>query len=254
MAPVIGVTATLKQDLDSVAERPLGSYVRADLDYVAGVAQAGGVPLVLPPVLGAAEEMTRGIDGLLLSGGSDLDPDYYGEEALPELGATIPERDAFEMALLEHALQLGIPVFGICRGLQVINVALGGTLYQDLPTQLGGGSIAHRQQTPKWQWTHEVETESGSNVAEIMGARSLRVNSYHHQGVKDLADGLVVSARASDGVVEAVESSNLSECWLVGVQWHAEAMRETESAEHRNLFGAHVAAAERHATRRRAAA
>ncbi len=254
MAPVIGVTATLKQDLDSVAERPLGSYVRADLDYVAGVAQAGGIPLVLPPVPGAAEEMARGIDGLLLSGGSDLDPGYYGEEALPELGVTIPERDAFEMALLEHALKRGIPVFGICRGLQAINVALGGTLYQDLPTQFGGGSIAHRQQTPKWQWTHEVETEGGSNVAKIMGARSLRVNSYHHQGVKDVADGLVVSARASDGVVEAVESSDLSECWLVGVQWHAEAMREAESAEHRNLFAAHVAAAERHATRRRAAA
>ena len=128
MAPVIGVTATLKQDLDSVAERPLGSYVRADLDYVAGVAQAGGVPLVLPPVPGAAEEMARGIDGLLLSGGSDLDPGYYGEEALPELGVTIPERDAFEMALLQHALKRGTPIFGICRGLPVINVALGGGL------------------------------------------------------------------------------------------------------------------------------
>lgn len=254
MAPVIGVTATLKQDLDSVAERPLGSYVRADLDYVAGVVQAGGVPLVLPPIPGVAEEVARRIDGLLLSGGSDLDPAYYDEEARPELGVTIPERDALEMALVEHALKRGIPVFGICRGLQVINVALGGTLYQDLPTQLGGGSIAHRQQTPKWQWTHEVETEGGSNVAEIMGASSLRVNSYHHQGVKDVADGLVVSARASDGVVEAVESPNLSKRWLVGVQWHAEAMRGAQSAEHRNLFAAHVAAAERHATRRRAAA
>lgn len=254
MAPVIGVTATLKQDLDSVAERPLGSYVRADLDYVAGVVQAGGVPLVLPPIPGVAEEVAQRIDGLLLSGGSDLDPAYYGEEARPELGVTIPERDALEMALVEHALKRGIPVFGICRGLQVINVALGGTLYQDLPTQLGGGSIAHRQQTPKWQWTHEVETEGGSNVAEIMEASSLRVNSYHHQGVKDVADGLVVSARASDGVVEAVESPNLSKRWLVGVQWHAEAMRGAESAEHRNLFAAHVAAAERHATRRRAAA
>jgi putative glutamine amidotransferase len=201
-----------------------------------------------------AEEMTRGIDGLLLSGGSDLDPDYYGEDALPELDVTIPERDAFEMALLEHALERGIPVFGICRGLQVMNVGLGGTLYQDLPTQLGSGSIAHRQQTPKWQWTHEVEAEGGSNVAEIMGARRLRVNSYHHQGVKKVAEGLVVSARASDGVVEAVESTDLSECWLVGVQWHAEAMRNTESAEHRNLFVSHVSAAERHATRRRAAA
>jgi putative glutamine amidotransferase len=137
--------------------------------------------------------------------------------------------------------------------LQVLNVALGGTLYQDLPSQLGGhGSIAHRQQMPKWQWTHEVEVNSGSNVAGIMEVSGLRVNSYHHQAVKDLADGLVVSARASDGVVEAVESRNLSEQWLVGVQWHAEAMRDAGS-EHRNLFEAHIAAAERYALRRAAA-
>lgn len=252
MAPVIGVTATLKEDPNSAAERPLGFFVRADLDYVSGVAQAGGVPMVLPPIAGTAEEMARSIDGLLLCGGSDLDPRYYGEEPIPELGATLPERDEFEMALLGHALKRGIPVFGICRGLQVLNVALGGTLYQDLPSQLGNGSIAHRQKMPKWQWTHEVEVSSGSNIAKIMEVGGLRVNSYHHQAVKDLADGLVVSARASDGVVEAVESRNLSERWLVGVQWHAEAMRDV-GPEHRNLFEAHVAAAERYALRRAAA-
>ncbi len=253
MAPVIGVTATLKKDTDSVAERPLGSFVRADLDYVAGVAQAGGVPMVLPPLPGTAEEVAGRIDGLLLCGGSDLDPGYYGEEPIPELGVTLPERDHFEMALVEQALERGIPVFGICRGLQVLNVALGGTLYQDLPSQLGGGSIAHRQQMPKWQWTHEVEVDDGSSIAEIMETGGLRVNSYHHQAVKNLAGGLVVSARASDGVVEAVEARNLSERWLVGVQWHAEAMRDAGSPEHRNLFEAHVEAAERYALRRAAA-
>ena len=253
MAPVIGVTATLKQDQDSAATRPLGSFVRADLDYVSGVAQAGGVPMVLPPMAKMAEEMARSIDGLLLSGGSDLHPSYYGEDSLPELDVTLPERDEFEMALLGLALERRMPVFGICRGLQVLNVALGGTLYQDLPSQLDGhGSIAHRQQMPKWQWTHEVEVHGGSNVAGIMEVSGLRVNSYHHQAVKDLADGLVVSARASDGVVEAVESRNLSEQWLVGVQWHAEAMRDV-SSEHRNLFEAHIAAAERYALRRAAA-
>ena len=253
MAPVIGVTATLKKDVDSVAERPLGSFVRADLDYVAGVAQAGGTPMILPPLPGMAEEVAGRIDGLLLCGGSDLDPGYYGEEPIPELGETLPERDTFEMALVEQALERGVPVFGICRGLQVLNVALGGTLYQDLPSQLPtDGSIAHRQQMPKWQWTHEVEVDGDSSIARIMETGGLRVNSYHHQAVKDLAHGLVVVARASDGVVEAVESPNLSERWLVGVQWHAEAMRDTGSA-HRNLFEAHVAAAERYALRRAAA-
>lgn len=252
MVPVIGVTATLKEDVDSVAERPLGSFVRADLDYVAGVAQAGGVPMVLPPLPGTAEEVAGSIDGLLLCGGSDLDPAYYGEEPIPELDVTLPERDVFEMALVEQALERGIPVFGICRGLQVLNVALGGTLYQDLPSQLHPDLIAHRQQMPKWQWTHEVEVDGASNTARIMQTGGLRVNSYHHQAVKDLADGLVVTARASDGVVEAAEYRKLSECWLVGVQWHAEAMRDA-GHEHRNLFKAHVEAAERYALQRAAA-
>jgi putative glutamine amidotransferase len=197
--------------------------------------------------------MVGGIDGLLLSGGSDLDPSYYGEEPLPELGTTIPERDAFEVAILEHALERGMPVFGICRGLQVLNVALGGTLYQDLTSQLGDGSIAHRQQMPKWQWTHEVEVKGGSEIARIMESAELRVNSYHHQAIKDLAGGLVAVAYASDGVIEAAESPNLSKHWLVGVQWHAEAMRDVEGSEHRNLFSAHAAAAERYALCRAAA-
>ena len=124
---------------------------------------AGGVPVVLPPagderVAGA---VVRSLDGLFLSGGSDLDPAYYGEEPAPELGPTIPERDAFEMALVGLALRRGIPVFGICRGMQVLNVALGGTLYQDLPSQWDGDVLKHRQATPKWQPTHEVEVRAG---------------------------------------------------------------------------------------------
>jgi len=249
-APIIGVTASLKEDPELVAMRPLGTFVRADLDYVAGVEQAGGVPVVLPPVAPeAAEVMVQGLDGLLLSGGSDLGPHYYGEEPLPDLNVVRPERDAFEMACVRYALELGIPVFGICRGLQVLNVALGGTLYQDLPSQLHPGLIAHLQQTPKWQWTHEVEVAGDSNIAKIMKATNLRVNSYHHQAIKDLADDLVAVAHASDRVIEAVESCDLSERWLLGVQWHAEALRD-EGPEHCNLFKAHVVAAERHALRR----
>jgi putative glutamine amidotransferase len=255
LTPVIGITATLKQDVDCVAERPLGKFVRADLDYVEGVAEAGGVPVVLPPVVGVrgAEALLEGMDGLLLSGGSDLDPGYYGEKPVPELGVTIPERDAFEMALLEHALRRKIPILGICRGMQVLNVALGGTLYQDLPSQMDHMVLlGHRQETPKWQPTHEVEVDGGSKVAEILGADELKVNSYHHQAIKELASGLVAVAHAPDGVIEAVESGDLSKRWVIGVQWHAEAMRDAGPV-HRRLFEAHVSAAERYALRHAAA-
>jgi putative glutamine amidotransferase len=255
LTPVIGITATLRKDVDRVAERPLGKFVRADLDYVEGVAEAGGVPVVLPPVVGSrgAEALLDGMDGLLLSGGSDLDPVYYGEEPVPELGVTVPERDAFEMALLERALRRQIPILGICRGMQILNVALGGTLYQDLPSQMDHMVLlGHRQQTPKWQPTHEVEVDGGSKVAEIMGTDELKVNSYHHQAIKDLASGLTAVARSPDEVIEAVEWNDLSKRWLVGVQWHVEAMRDA-GPEHRRLFEAHVCAAERHALRRVAA-
>lgn len=249
MPPVIGVTATLKEDTHATDTRPLGLFVRADLDYVSGVEQAGGVPLVLPPVAPeAAETMVRGIDGLLLSGGSDLHPSYYGEEPHPDLGPIIPERDAFEMRLLEAALGRGLPVFGICRGLQLMNVFLGGTLYQDLPAQFGE-ELDHRQTTPKWSPKHGITLDGSSVTGGISGAAKLQVNSYHHQAIKELASGLVVSARSADGVVEAAESRDLSERWFVGVQWHAEAMRASDPA-HRNLFAAHVAAAERHALHR----
>jgi putative glutamine amidotransferase len=252
-APVIGITASLKEGTEAVAQHLLGRFVRADLDYVEAVTEAGGVPVVLPPVAGpqAAKAHLQRLDGLLLSGGSDLDPCFYGERPLPQLDVTIPERDAFEMALLRLALRRRVPVFGICRGMQIMNVALGGTLYQDLPSQLGSDILKHQQDTPGWQPTHEVEVHEDSWVSGIIGACA-KVNSYHHQGVKNLAGDLIASARSSDGVVEAVESSDFSQRWLVGVQWHPERMRNS-TPEHRSLFEAHVCAAERHALRRAAA-
>ena len=156
------------------------------------------------------------------------------------------------MALLKSALRRGIPIFGICRGMQVLNVAMGGTLYQDLPSQIDEDLLKHRQTTPKWQATHEVEVREGSRTAEITGSKAIKVNSYHHQAIKTLADDFVVSASSSDGIVEAIEHRDLSERWILAVQWHAEAMRQLGS-EHRSLFEAHVAAAERHALRRAAA-
>lgn len=252
--PVIGVTASLKEILGSAAQQPLGRLVQTDLDYVEGVINAGGAPMILPPVDDPrmTNALLDGIDGLLLSGGSDLDPGYYGEECTPELGITNPERDAFEIALLRLALRRRVPILGICRGMQVLNVALGGTLYQDLPSQLGKDILKHWQETPKRQPAHRIEIRHNSNLAEITRYQYAKVNSYHHQGIKEVADSLVVTARSSDGVIEAVEYHDFSDQWLIGVQWHAEIMREV-GTEHKNLFEAHVSAAQCYALRRTAA-
>ncbi len=253
-SPKIGVTAALREVAESVAQNPLGRFVRTDLDYLKGVSDAGGVPVVLPPSLSirAAETLLDGLDGLLLSGGPDLDPGYYGEEPIPELGTTIPEWDALEMALLRLALERGMPIFGICRGMQILNVALGGTLYQDVPSQLGSEILNHWQTTPKCQFTHEVEVRGGTYLAKITDRQTVEVNSYHHQGIKGLAEVLTVAAHSADGVIDALESRDFSERWVVGVQWHPEGMRDAGVA-HRNLFEAHVCAAECHASRRTAA-
>lgn len=253
-SPKIGVTAALREEKESITQNQLGRFVRTDLDYVKGVSEAGGVPVILSPSLSlrAAEALFDGLDGLLLSGGPDLDPGYYGEGPIPELGTTIPEWDVLEMALLRLALEQGMPIFGICRGMQILNVALGGTLYQDVPSQLGADVFNHWQTTPKCQVTHEVEVLDDSYLAKITDRQTVEVNSYHHQGIKGLADVLTVAARSADGVIEALESRYFSDRWIVGVQWHPEGMRDTESG-HRNLFEAHVCAAERYASRRTAA-
>ncbi len=249
--PVIGVTANLEQDVDhSAAQYPLDR-----MDYVESIINAGGMPMILPPVVETrmSEVLLEKMDGLLLSGGSDLDPGYYGEEPVFEFGGATPERDTFEMALLRLAFRRGTPVFGICRGLQMLNVALGRTLYQDLPSQFGKSTRTHWQETPKWQPAHEIEILHDSHLAKITGRQRSKVNSYHHQGIKELADGLAVSARSPDGVIEAVEYRNLAERWLIGVQWHPEMMRE-EGTERRAVFEAHVSAAKRHSALRRTAA
>jgi putative glutamine amidotransferase len=248
------MSTAVREEAESIAQNPIGRFVRTDLDYVEGVAEAGGMPVVLPPSLNvrAAEALLDGLDGLLLSGGPDLDPGYYGEEPIPELGATIPEWDALEMALLRLALQRGMPIFGICRGMQILNVALGGTLYQDVSSQLGADVLNHWQATPKRHSTHEVEVLEDSYLAEITDRQTVEVNSYHHQGIKGLADALTVSARSGDGVIEAFETRDFCDRWLVGVQWHPEGMRDIGTG-HRNLFEAHVCAAARYALRGAAA-
>jgi len=193
-----------------------------NVGYVRRLVQAGALPLVLSPVLepGRADEALSAMDGLLLSGGADIAPERYGTAPSPRLGTVEPERDAFELALLAAARSRGLPVLAICRGLQLANVATGGTLWQDLPSERPG-AVAHQQAEPRSVRTHDVRLELGSRTADCLGVDALRTNSMHHQAIRDLGAGLVATGWAADGVIEAVEAQD-GASWLVGVQWHPE--------------------------------
>jgi len=208
------------------------------LDYPQAVASGGGVPVVLTPVFDDPPEVLDRLDALVVSGGPDLTPSLYGATPGPELGPTDEEADRWELALLRRALDARIPVLAICRGMQVLNVARGGTLWQDLPSELG--LEGHRQREHGSRTVHDVEIEDGSRLAGICGSGRLAVNSFHHQGIRDLGEGLRVVARAPDGVVEGLEDPDLP--FAVAVQWHAESLIARPA--HLALFAALVAAAD----------
>lgn len=189
--------------------------------YLEGVEAAGGAPVVLPLTgdVQVLEPILARCAGVLLTGGQDVDPALYGREKLPQCGELCPERDAMEGWLLDRALERDLPVLGICRGCQFMNVHLGGTLYQDLPTQRFS-PICHVQKLPYSQPSHSVTVSGGSFLAGIVGAGQLRVNSCHHQGVENLAPGLEADAVSEDGLVEAVHLQG--KAFVLGVQWHPE--------------------------------
>jgi putative glutamine amidotransferase len=216
----------------------------APRSYAAAVQAAGALALLFPPDDAVAEEpalLLDRIDALVLAGGSDVDPATYGAPRHPETSGTRPERDRFEVSLARAALERQMPVLGICRGMQVLNVARGGTLHQHLPDL--GGEIEHRQQLAGPRTTHEVELSSTSRLARLLGLETLAVNSFHHQAIDALGGELHVVGRAADGVIEAVETSGPG--FVVGVQWHAEGL--VERPEQLTLFEALVRAASEHA-------
>jgi putative glutamine amidotransferase len=230
--PVIGITGAFIKH-NAFME---GVYVHHD--YHRSVAAAGGIPIVLPFINPeAALEAAALCDGIIMSGGEDVDPLYYGEEPHPHLGYTNRERDETELALIRHALDHNIPLLAVCRGVQILNVALGGTLIQDIPSQWSE-PLQHSQKAERSRDTHAVALEPGSWLAEILGEQRIRVNSLHHQALKDVADDLKVAAKASDGIIEAVEYTGSS--FAIGVQWHPESMTATNPLMKR-LFEAFIA-------------
>lgn len=187
----------------------------------------GGIPLPIP-ILEDVEQMKTLLnlcDGLVLPGGADVDPLYYGEEPHPKLGTVQPDMDEFIIKLLNLAFEVKMPVLGLCRGEQVINVAKGGTLYQDIPSCYGKEHIMHQQTYRSNITIHNIDIVEGTVLHKIFGSTKLRTNTMHHQSVKDLGKDLIVSATASDGIIEAIESKDGT---VLGVQWHPETLIYTE--------------------------
>ncbi len=193
--------------------------------YVDAVLAAGGLPILLPHARRAAAAYLALADGIVVTGGAfDIPPELYGETRRKECGETRPERTAFEKDLLEAALAARLPVLGVCGGMQLMNVVRGGTLHQDLPADTG--IAGHEQPPPKDVPSHDAAIVPGTLLASLVGTQTLRVNSTHHQAVKDPGAGVLVSARAPDGVVEAIELPDIP--FAIGVQWHPEATARSD--------------------------
>ena len=224
--PKIAVTCSFDEE---------SGYHKIHRGYVEALADCGALPYVLTHFSNnkvRTEEIIEDVDGLLFSGGSDVDPHWFDQEPKYEMYEIVPARDALEIKLARKALDVDLPILGLCRGIQVINVAAGGKVYQDIEEQLED-TLRHRQDAPRWHPTHKIDIKSGSMLEEILEKESVGVNSFHHQSVKEIADGFIASATSSDGVIEAIEQQNGG--FQLGVQWHPERMWKKHPV-HKKLF------------------
>jgi putative glutamine amidotransferase len=241
--PLIGVTTSEVRRAEHTQPLPEGEPLQHEMalgmPYVRALARAGAIPVVLPPLdAEALPDLIASLAGVCLSGGPDLDPSAYGAAPSADLGPTEPGLDVFELEVARLADAAQLPIFGICRGCQALNVARGGTLHQHLPA-VTDGSVDHRQTAPGWEETHAVRVDSDSRLAGILGGVELRANSFHHQAVERLGGGLRAVAWAPDGTIEGIEAAG--ERLVLGVQWHAETL--DRGGPHHRLFEALVAAA-----------
>jgi putative glutamine amidotransferase len=210
--------------------------VRVNLSYTRALEQVGLVPLVIPPLSAAtAHSILDGLAGLVVTGGEDVSPDRYGETPHPTVEVH-EARDESEIALIIEARRRRLPTLAICRGIQVANVALGGTLIQDIPSQYPT-TISHDPGGNRDERVHEVRVDTGSRLARALGADCLLTNSFHHQALARVSSELRVTARSGDGIIEGAEATD-AQWWMLGVQWHPEELTQTVESWDRNLFSA----------------
>lgn len=233
MKPIIGVTASLELGRDDYG---------IELADTEAILAAGGLPVMLPHLVEEADldEIAEHIDGLFLAGGYDIDPTLFGEEPHPNLGVIIPSRDAFELALAKKVLAMNKPILGVCRGAQILNIAVGGDMYQDITTQVKGDLLQHQQKAPKFHGSHFVDVTEGSLLNRLTGKMRIKVNSRHHQANRLVPAPFVISGKASDGIVEAVES--MHHHFVLGVQWHPENMARASDSASVQIFSGFVEA------------
>ncbi|WP_165980712.1 gamma-glutamyl-gamma-aminobutyrate hydrolase family protein [Macrococcus carouselicus] len=212
--PIIGITSEVLNN----------GNLHALKEYVDAVSDLGGVPMLLAKTTEdeAIKEQVNRIDGLYLTGGTDIDPATYDEEPHPMLGRVESGRDAYELKVLEYALNRAIPILAICRGSQLLNIIHGGSMYQDINSEIEGDLIQHKMQSDRDFLQHSIEVKSGTKLHDIVGETKFRINSVHHQANDEIGEGLIISATAPDGVIEAIESQN--DTFMFGLQFHPEAL------------------------------
>lgn len=230
MKPVIGITSNIREE----------KLMTTGMDNIHSIIKAGGAPIVLPSITdeGAIDRIVEVLDGLLVTGGGDIDPTLFGEEPLPQLGEICPDRDFFEIRLIIRCLELNKPILGICRGCQMLNVSKGGNIFQDIHAQHSKPLLQHYQKAPRYHTSHFIDISEGSKLSGIIQQNRIKVNSYHHQAIKNIAKGFEVCATSSDGIIEAFESNEHR--FVVGVQWHPENMMRKDNESSNKLFHAFI--------------
>ncbi|WP_067724630.1 gamma-glutamyl-gamma-aminobutyrate hydrolase family protein [Oceanobacillus damuensis] len=218
MKKIIGITTDIKNE----------KLLTTGLDNIKSIVKSGAVPVVLPNLddEDSINQLAELIDGLLVTGGGDIDPTLFGEEPHPNLGEICPDRDRFEMLLITKLLELDKPILAICRGCQILNLATGGDMHQDIYAQSQRPLLQHYQKAPRTHTSHYIDVTENSFYQKIVQATRFKVNSYHHQAVRKIGDGFEVCAKSSDGIIEAFESKKHR--FVIGIQWHPENLFQNE--------------------------
>lgn len=212
-----------------------GDSLKLPVTYINAVSGSNGVPLVLAKTESDQQikQQVDSIDGLLLTGGDDIDPSLFGDDPHQKLGNIEPGRDAYEMKLIEYTLQQDKPILAICRGAQILNIYAGGTMYQDIYSQVGDTVMQHNQNAPRDYLSHTVRVTEHSKLAAITGSLEIKTNSFHHQANKNIAEHFIVSGKSNDGIIEAFESTERD--FVIGLQWHPEGSFHNDSVS-QNIF------------------